>query len=249
MSDKGLLGSGSDYDGLRSHFVDVLDLHPWAVSTEEARDLQRELRGRISQQDGIGFEQIRTVAGADVAYERTGAASVAHAAVLRFSFPDLELLETRIARREVTFPYVPGLLSFREAPALLVAFRQLEGRPDVVLFDAHGYAHPRRMGAASHFGLFLDTPSIGCAKSKLVGSYVEPGPTLGDGSPLRDGDEQIGTVLRTRPGGRPLFVSVGHRISLELAVRVVLACCRGRSTMPEPTRQADRLVARLAHPR
>ena len=227
----------------------VLDYHRWDVALDEARRLQRELRERISQRDVIAFEQIRSVAGADVAYERTGAASVAHAAVLAFSFPELELLETQTARREVTFPYVPGLLSFREAPALLEAFRQLEAQPDVILFDAHGYAHPRRMGAASHLGLFLGTPSIGCAKSRLVGHYAEPGPAVGDSSPLLDGEEQVGTVLRTRPGGKPLFVSVGHRISLELAVRVVLACARGRSIMPEPTRQADRLVGRLAHPR
>jgi deoxyribonuclease V len=247
-SDSAQLGSTSDYDRLGGRVVRVLDLHPWAVSTEQARGLQLELRERISRQDGVDFEQIRNVAGADVAYERSGAASVAHAAVMRFSFPALELLETRTARREVSFPYVPGLLSFREAPTLLEAFRQLEGRPDVVLFDAQGYAHPRRMGAASHLGLFLDTSSIGCAKSKLVGRSVEPGAAFGESSPLLDGDEQIGSVLRTRPGGKPLFVSVGHRISLELAVRVVLACCRGRSIMPEPTRQADRLVARLAHP-
>ena len=225
--------------------MQVRDLHPWDVSPAEARQIQRELRGRLSLEDGIRPAEIRRVAGADNGYLRRGASTTAYAAVLVFSFPDLEVLETRVASCPVEFPYVPGLLSFREAPALLAAFGQLEIEPDVILFDAHGYAHPRRLGAASHLGLVLDRPSIGCAKSRLIGSYDEPGPELGARSPLVDRGEVVGAAVRTRLGRPPLFVSVGHRISLETAVEIALACCRNNHLMPEPTRLADRLVGQL----
>jgi deoxyribonuclease V len=221
--------------------VQVRDLHPWDVSPGEARRIQRELRGRISLSDAVRIEDIRHVAGADNAYAERGTETVAFAAVLVFTFPELELVEQHVASCPVTFPYVPGLLSFREAPALLNAFRQVETQPDVILFDAQGYAHPRRLGAASHLGLALDTPSIGCAKSRLIGQYDEPGPDAGDRTPLMDGDEVVGAVVRTRPGGKPLFVSPGHKLSVATAVEIALACCRGRF-MPEPTRLADKLV-------
>jgi deoxyribonuclease V len=164
------------------------------------------------------------------------------------TFPGLEIIETQVASRPVTFPYVPGLLSFREGPALIDAFRQVQAEPDVVLFDAQGYAHPRRLGAASHLGLALERPAIGCAKSRLVGHYDEPGDAFGDRSMLVDGGEVIGAAVRTRPGRAPLFVSPGHHVSVDSAVEVALACCRNGRFMPEPTRLADRLVreAKLA---
>ena len=221
----------------------VHDLHAWDVSPDEARRIQRELGERVSLTDGVRIEDIRYVAGADNAYARRGAETTAFAVVLVFTFPELELVETQVASCPVTFPYVPGLLSFREGPAMLTAFRQVETLPDVVLFDAQGYAHPRRLGAASHLGLFLDVPSIGCAKSRLTGRYEEPGPEFGDRNPLVDKDEVIGAVVRTRAGRGPLFVSPGHRMSVDTAVEIALACCRNNRFMPEPTRLADRRVA------
>jgi deoxyribonuclease V len=225
--------------------MDVKELHAWEVSPGEAARIQKELRGQLSLVDGISRAEIRTVAGADNGYVGRGLDATAYAAVLALSFPDLEVVETQTASCPVTFPYVPGLLSFREAPALLAAFRKVTTEPDVVLFDAHGYAHPRRFGAASHLGLLLGRPSIGCAKSRLVGRYEEPGPEFGAWSPLTDRGEVIGAAVRTRPGRSPLFVSIGHRISLPTAVEIALACCRNNQFMPEPTRLADKLVGEL----
>jgi deoxyribonuclease V len=225
--------------------MDIPDLHPWDVSPGEAARIQRELRARVSLTDSRPLAEIRTVAGADNGYLRRAAQTTAYAAVLLFSFPALELLETQVASCPVEFPYVPGLLSFREAPALLAAFRQLTIEPDLILFDAHGYAHPRRLGAASHLGLVLDRPSIGCAKSRLIGRYDEPGDAFGSRSPLVDRGEVVGAVVRTRPGHGPLFVSCGHKIALDSAVAVTLACCREQRFMPEPTRLADRLVKQV----
>jgi deoxyribonuclease V len=223
----------------------VRELHRWDVSPGEARRIQEELRGQGRRDEPLELAAVRTVAGADLGYVRRGARTVACAAVLVFSFPELDLLETRTVQVGVEFPYVPGLLSFREGPPLLAAFRELETEPDVILFDAHGYAHPRRFGAASHLGLVLDRPSIGCAKSRLVGRYEEPKPSFGDRSELVDRGEVVGSVVRSSPRRRPLFVSVGHRLNLESAVQIALGCCRGASQMPEPTRQADRLVGEM----
>ena len=219
---------------------------PWDLTPSEATALQRELRGRVSQVDGFDPAAVRVVAGVDVAYVRVGAENTACAVATALGFPSLQPLETRRVAKPVHFPYVPGLLAFREVPALQAAFGLLEARPEVVLVDAHGYAHPRRMGAASHLGLVLNLPTIGCAKSRLVGRHAEPGPTVGDRVDLVDRGEVIGAVVRTRPGVKPLYVSVGHRVSLETAVRFVLACCTGRSQMPEPTRLADAETKRFA---
>jgi deoxyribonuclease V len=225
--------------------VEVRDLHSWNLAPREAARLQRELRSQVSLRDEITLSDVRIVAGADNGYARRAAATIAFSAVVVLSFPDLELLETQTAICPVQFPYVPGLLSFREAPAILAAFRQVQTRPDVGLFDAHGYAHPRRFGAASHLGLLLDLPSIGCAKSRLIGSYEEPEPTFGARRPLIDHGEVVGAVVRSRAGRAPLFVSPGHKMSVDNAVAIALACCRGASIMPEPTRQADKLVRSL----
>jgi deoxyribonuclease V len=219
-------------------------LHPWDLSVEEAIALQERLRPRVGQGEALALERIRTVAGLDAAYaERPGAAGHGRAAAIVCSFPNLEVIEQTTAEREVTFPYVPGLLSFREGPLLLAALTRLTTRPDVLLFDSQGYAHPRRFGLACHLGLYLDRPSIGCAKTHLIGTYAEPGPNPGDCAPLRDADEVIGMVMRTKSGTKPLFVSVGYRMDLATAVEVVLRCVRG-ARLPEPIRLADRLARR-----
>ena len=210
-------------------------LHQWDVSSEEAVAIQMRLRARVQKSNGFVLESLRTVAGVDAAYREGG-----RAAVVVLSYPEMEPLEQVVASREVVFPYVPGLLSFREAPPVLDALARLRARPDLLIFDGQGYAHPRRLGLAAHLGVYLDMPSIGCAKSRLIGRYQEPGPNTGDRSPLMDHGEVVGAVVRTKPRTNPLFVSIGHKIDLETAVEVVLRCLRGYR-LPEPTRLADRL--------
>lgn len=210
-------------------------LHQWDVSSEEAVAIQQRLRSRVQKRNGFALEALRTVAGVDAAYREGG-----RAAVVVLSYPEMEPLEQVVASREVVFPYVPGLLSFREAPPVLDALARLRARPDLLIFDGQGYAHPRRLGLAAHLGVYLDMPSIGCAKSRLIGRYQEPGPNTGDRSPLMDHGEVVGAVVRTKPRTNPLFVSIGHKIDLETAVEVVLRCLRGYR-LPEPTRLADRL--------
>ncbi len=177
----------------------------------------------------------RTVAGVDTSIR----AERVHAAVCLFSFPELEPLETARALRPVEFPYVPGLLAFRELPALLEAYEKLSREPDLLLVDGHGLAHPRRFGIACHLGVVLDRPSIGCGKSLLVGTHRDPGPRRGAHTRLVEGGEVLGTCLRTRTGVKPVYVSIGHRIDLDAAVKLVLACARGRR-LPEPVHAADR---------
>jgi deoxyribonuclease V len=213
--------------------------HRWDVSPDEAIAIQQRLRAEIPPGEPITLDQIHTVAGVDASYREIGRAAIAV-----FSFPDLALIEQVTATREVTFPYVPGLLAFREAPVVLAALERLRLRPDLLMFDAQGYAHPRRLGLARHLGAYLDQPSIGCAKSRLIGAYDEPGQDAGAWSPLMDGGEEIGRVVRTRARTRPVFVSMGYRITLPLAVEVVLRCTRGYR-LPEPTRIADRLTKQL----
>ena len=210
--------------------------HRWDVSPDEAIAIQRRLRAGLARGEQITLDQIHTVAGVDASYRETGRAAIAV-----FSFPDLELLEEVTATRETPFPYIPGLLAFREGPVALAAYERLTIQPDLLLFDAHGYAHPRRMGLASHLGVYLNRPSIGCAKSRLTGKHEEPGPEPGAWSPLVSRGEEIGRVVRTKAGVKPIFVSVGYRITLPLAVEVVLRCVRGYR-LPEPTRIADRLT-------
>lgn len=178
--------------------------------------------------------------GVDVGFESGG--EITRAALVTLSLPDLQLLDRALARQPTRFPYVPGLLSFRELPAILEALEGLERTPELLLCDGQGIAHPRRFGIASHLGLLTGLPSIGVGKSRLVGRYEEPGPDKGDWSPLRDGEEVVGAVLRTRIGVKPIFVSIGHRVSLETAIARVLACTP-RFRLPETTRQADRLAS------
>lgn len=209
--------------------------HRWDVSPEEAVAIQQRLRDEMAPGEPVTLDQIHAVAGVDASYREVGRAAIAV-----FSFPELALLEEVTATKEAPFPYIPGLLAFREGPVALAAYERLTIQPDVLIFDAHGYAHPRRMGLASHLGIYLDRPSIGCAKSRLTGKYEEPGSEPGAWSPLVARGEEIGRVVRTKARTRPIFVSVGYRITLSLAVEVVLRCVRGYR-LPEPTRIADKL--------
>lgn len=236
--------------------LNVRQLHRWDVAPAEARAIQLDLRKRLDLTDHRG--KIRYVAGSDVAFrlpERRSWESGtgrAIAGVVVFTFPELEEVERASAERPLTFPYVPGLLSFREIPALLDAFGKLRHMPDLIFCDGHGYSHPRRMGIASHLGLLLDAPTIGCAKSRLTGTHKEPGAKVGAWTPLRapfenEQDknaplETIGAVLRTRAGAEPIYVSQGFAISLPHAVELTLAVCDGYR-IPRPTRLADRFVA------
>ena len=188
------------------------------------------------------FKTIRYVAGADLAFDpETGQA---FAGVIVYRFPELEEVERRSARRKLRFPYVPGLLSFREGPALLAAFARLRTEPDLILIDGHGRAHPRLFGIACHLGVLLDKPTIGCAKSLLVGTHYEPGAKAGSSSPLVYHGDRVGVVLRTRDGVKPIYVTTGHRVSLDTAVRLVRQCLDGYR-IPKPTRQADHYVRDL----
>ena len=210
--------------------------HRWDVSVEEAIAIQRRLAPLAHAAPPIALDRVRLVAGVDVSY-----ADRARGAVVVFRYPEMEVVEQATVTRESAFPYVPGLLSFREVPVALDALARLQTTPDALLCDGQGYAHPRRFGLACHLGLATGLPSVGCAKSRLVGAYTEPGPALGDRSPLRVGEEVVGMVVRSRPRTRPLFISAGYRVTLEQAVNLTLGCLRGYR-LPEPTRAADHLA-------
>jgi deoxyribonuclease V len=201
------------------------------------------LAPRVVLEGDPAERDVRLVAGCDLAFVGKGRrGDTAVAAVVLLSYPELTVVEQRVVEAPVSFPYVPGLLAFRELPALLAAFEGLERAPELVVVDGQGYAHPRRFGIACHLGLLLDLPTIGCAKSRLVGEHDEPAPAAGATVDLRDGGELIGAVLRTRDGGRPLYVSPGHRLGFAAAVRWVMRLSGGYR-LPEPTRLADRLAA------
>jgi deoxyribonuclease V len=227
--------------------MQIPEHHEWDVSVAEARRIQTELAARVTLRDAIPFDRIRIVAGVDNGYVKHVDRYVAYAAVTLFTFPALEPLGKTIGEAPVVFPYVPGFLTFREGPAILDAFARLAAEPDVILLDGQGYAHPRRIGLATHIGVVLDRPTIGCAKSRLVGQYEEPAKRFGASSPLVDRGEVVGAVLRTVPGHDPLFVSAGNRISVEGALAVVLACCREGAFLPLPTGSAhDAVTAHTA---
>lgn len=215
--------------------------HRWNLSPTAAIRLQRALADRVVERV-VPARSVRLVAGGDAAFV-AGAPQII-AGWIVWDVRKHAVIESASVHRKVTFPYVPGLLSFREAPALLAAARQLRSVPDVFILDGHGRAHPRRLGIASHLGLLLDRPTIGCAKSRLCGEHVEPGNTRGDAVDLRFDGERIGRVLRTRTGVKPVYVSVGHLVRLADAERIVLRCCTGYR-LPEPTRLAHQLVTRL----
>ena len=219
----------------------LTDLHPWDLTPSEAIALQKRLASQVVCAGDPGA--VRLVAAADVAftdrpYRRQPA--LARAAVVVLSYPDLALREHHVVEQPLSFPYVPGLLSFREIPALSRAFAEVRSEPDLLLVDGHGYSHPRRFGIASHLGLLLGLPTIGCAKSRLCGEHPVPGPEQGAAAELVDSGEVIGLVLRTRAAVAPVYVSVGHRIGLREAADWVLRLTRGYR-IPEPLRLADAL--------
>lgn len=212
--------------------------HSWTVSPTEAVAIQQRLRARVRVAPGP--RHVHVVAGVDAGFEDQG--RTVRAALVLMNYPALTVLDSHLARRPTPFPYVPGLLSFRELPAVLAVLEALAEPPDLVLCDGQGIAHPRRLGIASHLGVITGLPTIGVGKSRLTGRFEPPGEDKGQWSPLMDGDERIGTVLRTRRGVKPLFVSPGHGVSHEEAVRWVLACTP-RYRLPEPIRAADRLAS------
>lgn len=203
------------------------------MSPSEAIKLQKELAAEVSH---VGeTPRPRTVAGVDISVNRW--AKTGTAAVVVLNYPKLEPVEVKIITDSLTFPYVPGLLTFREAPLILAACEELTVTPDLIMVDGQGIAHPRRIGLASHLGLFLDIPTVGCAKSRLCGSREEPGNERGSYTELTDNGEVIGSVVRTRTGVKPVYVSIGHKIDLDSAIAMTLGCCRGYR-LPEPTRLA-----------
>ncbi len=215
--------------------------HPtWNLSATEAIQLQNKLASQIIIEDKLS--PIQKIAGADLALNLDKNEGIA--GVILYEYPSLKEIERVYATAPLEMPYIPGLLSFREGPVLLKAFEKLKNSPDLILFDGQGIAHPRGLGIASHIGLILDIPSIGCAKSVLCGQYKEPNFERGSHSPLIYKGKEIGTALRTKEKVKPMFISPGHRISLKTSVRIVLDCNSGYR-LPKPTREADRYVANL----
>ncbi len=214
--------------------------HPFDLSPGEARRLQGELAPRVVEGPPLDLSEVRHVAGADVSTR--GDEGFATVAVL--SFPELEVVEVQGHEAPLSFPYVPGLLAFREIPSVVGALEKVVTPVDAIVFDAQGLAHPRGLGLASHLGLFLEVPSVGCAKSRLVGKHEEPGPERGDATDLVHRGRVIGKVVRTRRGVSPVYVSVGDKIDLDSAVELVLACCT-RYRLPETTRAAHDAANRL----
>ncbi|MBW8015913.1 MAG: deoxyribonuclease V [Planctomycetes bacterium] len=220
--------------------MEVKKLHKWDITYEEARSLQEHLASKLR------FTPVRKtpklIAGIDCAFSKDG--KRIGAAVIVMDFPELNVIETKTATAEVTYPYIPGLLSFREAPVCIKAVEKLENTPDVFLVDGQGIAHQRKLGLAAHLGLFFDKPTIGCAKSRLVGEYKEPEKEKGSYSPLTYKGEQIGAVVRTRTNVKPLFISVGNKCGLDFAIKTTLACTK-KYRLPEPTRLAHQTVTKL----
>ena len=212
--------------------------HPWDVSTADARAIQERLRHCVVTTDDLG--PVKSVAGLDIGFEDRGRITRAAAVVL--SFPGLKFVADSVIRRATTFPYVPGLLSFREIPAALEALERIKEQPDLILCDGQGYAHPRRFGLASHLGVVTELPTVGVAKSRLIGTHDPVPEHKGDWVPLRDGEDVIGAVLRTRTAVKPLYISIGHRVSLATAIDYVMSCVT-RYRLPETTRWAHRLAS------
>jgi deoxyribonuclease V len=213
-------------------------MHPWDVSPKEAIKIQHALQDHVKLEDD--YCEIKTIAGVDVGFEENN--TVTRAAIAMLDFETLELVESAIARRPTTFPYVPGLLSFREIPAVLQAMLELKSVPDLLLCDGQGIAHPRRFGIAAHLGLLVDIPAIGVAKSRLTGTHDDVPLEKGSFVPLMDKEEQIGVVLRTRTNVKPLYISPGHRVSIETAHKLVMKCVT-RYRLPETTRYAHKLAS------
>ena len=212
--------------------------HEWDISSVEAIHLQRQLAEKVIREDHIG--EVRYVAGVDVGFPGNG--KMARAAVVILTYPELERVDSSVVEEAVRFPYVPGLLSFRELPPLLKALEKLQILPDLILCDGQGIAHPRRLGIAAHLGVITGFPCIGVAKSRLIGEYGIVPAQKGKWTVLKDGEETIGAVLRSRQGVKPLFISTGHKITLTTAIEYVMGCIT-RYRLPETTRQAHKLAS------
>ncbi len=213
----------------------IAPLHEWDLSPSDAIALQRELSARLVSDRRLCLGGVGAVAGVDVSVK----AGITRAAIVVMSYPDLTVLETVTAQRETVYPYIPGLLAFREGPAVLDALRQVKLAPDVFLFDGMGQIHPRKMGIAAHMGLWLDRPTVGCGKSHYIGEYEMPALEKGSRSPLMHGGERLGVVMRTRTGVQPIYISVGHLCELESAAALALSCTT-KYRLPEPIRAAHK---------
>lgn len=213
--------------------MEAQQLHDWHLTPDQAKQVQRELVALVSRRNEV--DDVRSLAGVDISAQDDR--GLARAAVTVLCYPELELIETKVIEKEVAFPYRPGLLSFRESPLILSACEKLDSDPDLILVDGQGIAHPRRMGLASHLGLLLNKPTIGCAKSLLCGTHGMVGPQPGSRAEIVDKGEVIGVVLRTKSGVSPMYISIGHMVNLEAAIEWVLRCCSG-GRLPEPTRLA-----------
>ena len=217
-------------------------LHSWNVSVREAIRIQEVLKDKIISKKGAS--KVKTIGGGDVAYSKNGNRLFGAIAVL--SFPNMEVIDMAMADGKITFPYIPGLLSFRESPILIKIFQRLRIRPDVMIFDGQGVAHPRRMGLASHMGLWLELPSIGCAKTPLLKEFIDPEPLRGSFEWICQEGNKVGAVLRTKEKVKPLFVSPGHRIDLMTSIQLILDSCRG-FRLPEPLRKAHQASRSVMH--
>jgi len=213
--------------------VKIEGLHSWQVSTTQALEIQQRLAEQVSKRSEVTTP--RFIAGVDISTRK--GEEMATGAVVVLNYPELRVVETKVARDKLGLPYIPGLLSFRESPLTLAACQQLTITPDLILVDGQGIAHPRRLGLASHLGLFLNTPTIGCAKSRLCGSHEAPGIEPGSYTEVVDRGEVIGVALRTKLGVKPVYISIGHKVDLQTAIYWVMNCCRGYR-LPEPTRLA-----------
>ena len=222
--------------------MEVRNFHPWDVSPAEAMRIQNQLKSKFVLQDLIHLSNLTKIAGADVSYSKIK--NRMYAAVAIFSWPELRVLEQKTASLKATFPYIPGLLAFREGPALTKAFLQITQVPDVVMFDGQGIAHPRGIGIATHVGILLSLPTFGVAKSVLIGDYKEPAAKRGSSTPLVKQGVEIGRALRTKDNVAPVFISVGHKTNLKVAVAIALRSCRGYR-LPEPARYAHILSNKL----
>jgi deoxyribonuclease V len=216
-------------------------LHAWNVRSEEAIRIQKSLKDQIILKKT--FSKVRTIGGGDTAYSKDG--KLLFAVILVLSFPEMEILDTATADGKPLFPYIPGLLAFREGPILIEAFQRLRFKPDVMIYDGQGIAHPRGLGLASHIGLWLDLASIGCAKTPLLRGFISPGPSKGSFEWILRNGRNVGAVLRTKESVKPLFVSPGHRIDFLTSNQLVLESCKG-FRFPEPLRKAHQLAQRLA---
>jgi len=221
--------------------VKITKLHSWNVTPKKAISIQHKLRDKIKTFDD--FDSLKKVGGVDVGFVKEK--NLSCAAFVIFSYPDMKILDVITCSEPISFPYIPTFLAFREVPVVLSCFEKLENMPDMLILDGQGYAHPRRMGLASHVGVLLDIPTIGCAKSRLVGEFNMPDEKKGSYSYLYDKCEIIGAVLRTKDNISPVFVSIGHRVSLNTAIKLILEMAVTR--IPEPTKIADREVKKFTN--